>query len=213
MNTSSSYDDKSINDYINHFYDDNPFTSHLGVDIISIKEGNVCVALKIQHEHTKVYGIAHGGVIMSLCDMAMGAACLSLGKKVVTLDFNINVIKSINQADTALVKGKQPVYQNLYNAFENECCCMEMPLCLCGISLGAILALQYTRNNPQKVKSLMLIAPQYKMPRFLLGIQNIMFYIFPRAAFSAMGFSKRDMIALTTSMKKIDFTSLLKLSL
>ena len=110
---------------------------------------------------------------------------------------------------SALVKGKQPAYENLYNAFENECGSMEMPLCLCGISLGAILALQYTRNHPQKVKSLMLIAPQYKMPRLLFGIQNIIFYIFPQAAFSAMGFSKRDMIALTTSMKKIDFTPFL----
>ena len=110
---------------------------------------------------------------------------------------------------SALVKGKQPVYQNLYNAFENECCCMEMPLCLCGISLGAILALQYTRNHPQKVKALMLIAPQYKMPRLLLDIQNIVFRILPQVAFGSMGFSKRDTIALTTSMKKIDFTSLL----
>ncbi|BDA10933.1 hypothetical protein MU1CBH_19610 [Megamonas funiformis] len=79
---------KSISDYINNFYEDNPFTKHLGVDIVSIDKGNVCVSLTIKHEHTNVYGIAHGGVIMSLCDMAMGAACLSVGKKVVTLDFN-----------------------------------------------------------------------------------------------------------------------------
>lgn len=52
---------------------------------------------------------------------------------------------------SALVKDKQITYQNLYNAFENECNCMEMPLCLCGVSLGAILALQYTLNNPQRV--------------------------------------------------------------
>ena len=110
---------------------------------------------------------------------------------------------------SALVKGTQPAYQNLYNAFENECSCMEMPLCLCGISLGAILALQYTRNHPQKVKSLMLIAPQYKMPRVLLGIQTIVFRILPPAAFGAAGFSKRDIIALTTSMKKIDLTPFL----
>ena len=58
-----------------------PFTKHLGVDIVSIDKGNVCVSLTIKHEHTNVYGIAHGGVIMSLCDMAMGAACLSVGKK------------------------------------------------------------------------------------------------------------------------------------
>ncbi len=111
---------------------------------------------------------------------------------------------------STIVKDKQITYQNLYKAFENECNCMETPLCLCGISLGAILALQYTLNNPQKVKSLMLIAPQYKMPGLLLGIQNIVFRILPQAAFGSMGFSKRDMIALTTSMKKIDFTSLLK---
>lgn len=111
---------------------------------------------------------------------------------------------------SALVKDKQITYQNLYKAFENECNRMEMPLCLCGISLGAILALQYTLNNPKKIKSLMLIAPQYKMPGLLLGIQNIVFRILPQAAFGSMGFSKRDMIALTTSMKKIDFASLLK---
>lgn len=42
---------------------------------------------------------------MSLCDMAMGAACLSVGKKVVTLDFNINILKSIDMEDAAIVKG------------------------------------------------------------------------------------------------------------
>ena len=96
---------KSISDYINNFYEDNPFTKHLGVDIVSIDKGNVCVSLTIKHEHTNVYGIAHGGVIMSLCDMAMGAACLSVGKKVVTLDFNINILKSIDMEDVAIVKG------------------------------------------------------------------------------------------------------------
>ena len=94
-----------FSDYINNFYEDNPFTKHLGVDIVSIDKGNVCVSLTIKHEHTNVYGIAHGGVIMSLCDMAMGAACLSVGKKVVTLDFNINILKSIDMEDVAIVKG------------------------------------------------------------------------------------------------------------
>ena len=110
---------------------------------------------------------------------------------------------------STIVKDKQITYENLYKAFENECNSMEMPLCLCGISLGAILALQYALSNPQKVNSLVLIAPQYKMPRLLLGIQNIVFRILPQAAFGSMGFSKKDMIALTTSMKKIEFSSML----
>ena len=97
---------KSISDYINNFYEDNPFTKHLGVDIVSIDKGNVCVSLTIKHEHTNVYGIAHGGVIMSLCDMAMGRSLfLVWEKKVVTLDFNINILKSIDMEDVAIVKG------------------------------------------------------------------------------------------------------------
>ncbi len=99
-----TFNSKTVNDYIQHFYDDNPFTNGLGVEIRSINDGKVAVALKIHHEHTNVYGIAHGGVIMSLCDMAMGAACLSLHQKVVTLDFNINIIKSIPENNTAFVK-------------------------------------------------------------------------------------------------------------
>ena len=95
---------KDVGEYINNFYDDNPFTRGLGVKIISIEKGNAAVSLKIEHEHTNVYGIAHGGVIMSLCDMAVGAVCLSVKKKVVTLDFNINIMKSVPEGETALVK-------------------------------------------------------------------------------------------------------------
>lgn len=110
---------------------------------------------------------------------------------------------------STIVKDKQIIYKNLYKAFEIECNRMEMPLCLCGISLGAILALHYALSNPQKVKSLVLIAPQYKMPRLLLTIQNIVFRFLPKAAFGSMGFSKRDIISLTSSMKKIELTPML----
>ena len=95
---------KDVGEYINNFYDDNPFTRGLGVEILSIENGNAVVSLKIKHEHTNVYGIAHGGVLMSLCDMAVGAVCLSVKKKVVTLDFNINIMTSVAEGDTALVK-------------------------------------------------------------------------------------------------------------
>ena len=105
-----------------------------------------------------------------------------------------------------MMRDKQITYENLYKTFENQCNRMEKPLYLCGISLGAILALQYTLNNPTKVKSLMLIAPQYKMPKSLLVVQNIVFRVLPQTAFCHMGFSKSDMITLTTSMKRIDFT-------
>lgn len=78
---------------------------------------------------------------------------------------------------------------------------------LCGLSLGAVLALQYTLEHQDKVKSLILIAPQYKMPKRLLQMQNMIFRLLPRRMFSQMGLTKKQMIALTRSMEQLDFTA------
>ncbi len=108
---------------------------------------------------------------------------------------------------SAIIQDKEVLYENLSGALAKECENMEQPLCICGISLGAVLALQYALDNPTKVKSLILIAPQYKMPKLLLTFQNFIFHMLPKKAFLEMGFSKQDTIKLSNSMKKIDFTS------
>lgn len=109
-----------------------------------------------------------------------------------------------------IVNGQKVTYENLYKAFENQCNLIKEPLYLCGVSLGAILALHYTLDYPQNVDSLIMIAPQYKMPRFLLGFQNIIFRMMPKRAFQETGFAKKDIISLTNSMKTLDFTSKVK---
>lgn len=101
------------------------------------------------------------------------------------------------------------VYEKMYFAFEKYADRFREPVNLCGISLGAVLALHYAINNPQKVNSLILIAPQYKMPRLLLSVQNIVFYILPQRAFQKMGFNKKDMISITNSMRMLNFTPML----
>ena len=81
------------------------------------------------------------------------------------------------------------------------------PLNLCGLSLGAVLALNYAIDFPQRVKSLILIAPQYDMPKFLLKVQNVLFKFMPESQFKDIGLTKKDFITLTNSMADMDFTS------
>lgn len=59
-------------------------------------------------------------------------------------------------------------YGRLYLAFSELCNQLGESIDLCGLSLGSVLALNYAINYPDRVHSLVLIAPQYKMPKRLL---------------------------------------------
>lgn len=111
---------------------------------------------------------------------------------------------------SSLCKGKENTYGNLYNAFKDDCRNRKELLNLCGISLGAVLALNYAIEYPKKVKSLVLIAPQYKIPYLLMKFQSLIFYFIPQRAFKEIGFSKQDFSTLTRSMSQLDFSHTVK---
>lgn len=94
------------------------------------------------------------------------------------------------------------IMRSLVERFKNE----REPFRICGLSLGAVLALDYTMQYRNRVASLVLIACQYKTPTLLIDLQNILFRCMPDRAFQGMGLSKRDTIALTHSMRSLDFS-------
>ena len=105
--------------------------------------------------------------------------------------------KVIEQLETAehsvcpdlseLVQGQNTTYQNLYAAFSAMCDEIEEDLCLCGLSLGGVLALNYAIEHPGKIKVLVLIATQYKMPKILLKVHNTIFRFMRKSMFKQMG--------------------------
>lgn len=102
-----------------------------------------------------------------------------------------------------LVREKRPTYDALYGALRARCDDAGEPLDLCGLSLGAVLALNYAIERPDRVKSLILIAPQYRMPRALLAVQSVAFRLMPASAFAETGFDKDGMRTLTGSMRAL----------
>ena len=101
--------------------------------------------------------------------------------------------------------GGAPDYPALYTALEDYAGALPEPVLLCGLSLGAVLALDYAIRCPERVAGLVLVAPQYKMPRALLRLQNAVFRIMPERAFAQTGLGKRDILRLTASMMDLDF--------
>lgn len=97
-------------------------------------------------------------------------------------------------------------YKSLYAGFEEICDRAGKPLDLCGLSLGGVLALDYAVRHPQNVRSLVLIATQYKAPKIALRIQNLLFRFMPSQTFGQTGFDKEGFIEICRSMAELDLS-------
>ncbi|MGH1570871.1 PaaI family thioesterase [Methylobacterium sp. P31] len=64
-----------------------PFVTFCGIEALDVREGRTRLRLALRPEHANNLGIAHGGILCTLLDVALGtAARLSAGRPVVTLD-------------------------------------------------------------------------------------------------------------------------------
>ena len=54
-----------------------PFNQYLGIDVTRLQDGEAEAVVDLKPHHTNNRGVAHGGVVLSLLDSAMGAAVIS----------------------------------------------------------------------------------------------------------------------------------------
>lgn len=124
-----------------------------------------------------------------------------------TISFLSSTVEAICPELSDLFSEGNCDYIKMYTSFCVYCNEFAEPVNLCGLSLGAVLALNYAIDFPQKVNSLILVAPQYQMPKFLIRFQNVLFKFMPESQFKGIGLEKKDFITLTNSMIDMDFTS------
>lgn len=98
-------------------------------------------------------------------------------------------------------------WPDLCRGLEATCAGLEGPLCLCGLSLGGVLALEYAISHPDRVRALALIGAQYAMPKGALRLQNALFRLMPEKSFAGTGMGKAATIALCRSMMDLDLTA------
>lgn len=132
--------------------------------------------------------------------LGQNAACWE--KTIENMGDNADVT-SVELSD--FVRKENCEYAEMYNRFQQYCDTFHEKINLCGLSLGAVLALNYVIDHPNKINCFIPIAGQYKMPKLLLACQNIMFSFMPEKMFQDMGFGKKSMIQLTKSMMNLNF--------
>lgn len=101
-------------------------------------------------------------------------------------------------------------YQKLYEKFEEYCEEFKEPIILCGLSLGGVLCLNYAIDHRKKVEKSILIGTQYKMPKLLLYIQNLVFRCLPAKVFHNSNLTKSSIIQLCKTMMHLDFSNRLQ---
>lgn len=103
-----------------------------------------------------------------------------------------------------LVKEEKLNYKNLYKAFSTYCNEKTGMLNLCGLSLGGILALDYAKENPDKVNSLIIMGTPCKISKMLFKLQKLIFKVMPQKTFEKIGCRKQDFISLVKSMENLE---------
>jgi len=72
-----------------------PFVGHLGMEVDSIGDGTAVLSVKVKPGYTNSFGSAHGGLIMTIMDVALCTAARSQHANsigVITIDISMQFI-------------------------------------------------------------------------------------------------------------------------
>lgn len=76
-----------------------PFSTWLGIEIISVEVGRVKLGMTIRPEMLNSMGKAHGGITYALADTAFGFTSNTHGKYAVSIETSINHIEALEEGD------------------------------------------------------------------------------------------------------------------
>lgn len=88
---------------------DIPFIDDLGMEFLDAPSGEGCVALTLEHRHLNSWNVAHGGVLMSLLDVAMAIAGRSLDPEArggVTVEMKTSFLQPAAASSRIVATGK-----------------------------------------------------------------------------------------------------------
>ena len=115
-----------------------------------------------------------------------------------------NKIDAVCPSLFEITKNTSKDYKMMYKYFSHFCSDQKEQLNLCGLSLGGVLVLDFVKEYPEKVNSIILIGTPYKIPKGLCMLQNIVYHIMPKSTFEKIGCSKNEFISLCNSLSDLN---------
>lgn len=88
------------------FCHNNTIIDFLQVEIVPTPNGCARLELDVKPHHSNPYGILHGGVLTTMADTAMGAACAMKNKKVVTVSITLEFMHAVPMGTRIITDAK-----------------------------------------------------------------------------------------------------------
>ncbi len=86
---------KPTQEQIIEFCHANTVIDFLEIEVVPTPDGEARLELCADSRHANLYSMAHGGVLTTMADTAMGAKCLALNKRVVTISLTIEFMHAV----------------------------------------------------------------------------------------------------------------------
>jgi len=83
-----------------------PIAAFLGLEVLELGQGYTRIRMLVRPEFLNFYGVAFGGIIMSLADQAFGYAINSVNYPGMALQFDISFLASARLGDRLTAEGK-----------------------------------------------------------------------------------------------------------
>lgn len=74
---------------VRRLLDDDKYARGLGIELVSVSEDEITVALVVRDDHLNFLGVGHGGMVFSLADCAFSLASNSAGADAVAIDTHL----------------------------------------------------------------------------------------------------------------------------
>lgn len=81
-----------------------PYANLLGIEILELREGYAKTSITVKSEMLNFHGVAHGGLIASLADVAFAAASNSHNRKALALNLSINYRRPVKAGETIVAE-------------------------------------------------------------------------------------------------------------
>lgn len=103
-------------------YEHDPYSQWLGLELLHAAPGHCKLQMLLRPEMCNGFGVAHGGVLLSMADSALAFCANAGGRKAMSIETQISYLKKGNTGDVLIANAKEVQSGGKLGRYEAHVC-------------------------------------------------------------------------------------------